>query len=90
MRLGLIGCGIIGAMRAQAVAEIPGFPLVAVADVDAARARAVADRFRAPVETDWKVVWILAGSTRGFPHSPPFEIPTSFHGHRPVSPGRYR
>jgi predicted dehydrogenase len=54
MRLGLIGCGIIGAMRAQAIAKLPGFQLVAVADADAARARGVADRFRSAVETDWK------------------------------------
>lgn len=54
MRLGLIGCGAIGALRAEAIAEISGFRLVAVADADAARARAVADRFRAPVESDWR------------------------------------
>jgi len=54
VRLGLIGCGAIGALRAEAIAEISGFRLVAVADADAARARAVADRFRAPVESDWR------------------------------------
>ena len=54
MRLGLIGCGIIGAMRASAIAKLPGFRLVAVADADAARARTVADRFRAAVEPDWR------------------------------------
>jgi predicted dehydrogenase len=54
MRLGLIGCGIIGAQRAQAIAKIPGFRLVAVADADAARARAVADDFRAAVEAEWR------------------------------------
>ena len=54
MRLGLIGCGIIGVLRAEAIAQLPGFGLAAVADVDAARARAGGDRFRAAVEADWK------------------------------------
>lgn len=54
MRLGLIGCGSIGALRAQAIAQIPGFRLVAVADADAARAHAVVDRVGAVVEADWR------------------------------------
>ena len=54
MRLGLIGCGTIGALRAQAIAQIPGFRLVAVADADAARAHAVGNRVGAVVEADWR------------------------------------
>ena len=54
MRLGLIGCGAIGSLRAEAIARLPGFRLVAVADADAARARAVADRFPATVHADWR------------------------------------
>ena len=54
MRLGLIGCGIIGILRAEAIAQLPGFQLVAVADADGARARAVADRFKAAMDVEWK------------------------------------
>jgi len=54
VNLGLIGCGIIGVLRAEAIAQLRGFRLSAVADADAARARAVADRFRAVVDADWR------------------------------------
>jgi predicted homoserine dehydrogenase-like protein len=50
VRHGLIGCGTIGALRAQAIAQIPGFRLVAVADADAAGAHAVMDGVGAVVE----------------------------------------
>jgi len=54
MRLGLIGCGIIGILRAEAIAQLPGFQLVAVADADGTRARTVADRFKAATDAEWK------------------------------------
>ncbi len=53
MRLGLIGCGMIGSLRAAAIARLPDFRLICVADMDAPRARAVAERFGAAIETDW-------------------------------------
>lgn len=54
MRLGLIGCGIIGVLRAEAIAQLDGFRLTAVADADAGRARAMAGRFGALVDADWR------------------------------------
>ena len=42
MNFGLVGCGAVGRLRAQAVLQTPGCRLAAVADVDADRARAVA------------------------------------------------
>lgn len=40
--------------RAEAIARLEGFRLAAVADADPARARAIAERFGAAVEADWK------------------------------------
>lgn len=54
MRLGLIGCGAIGSLRAEAVANLQGFRLIAVSDVDLSRARAIADRRHADVEARWQ------------------------------------
>jgi len=42
MQFGLIGAGCIGRLRAQALAKVPDAKLVAVADVDLARATSVA------------------------------------------------
>lgn len=54
MRLGLIGCGIIGALRAEAIARLEGFRLTVVSDVASGRAQAVGDRFGALVDADWR------------------------------------
>lgn len=43
MKLGLVGAGRIGAMHAKTLAALPGVDAVLVADVDPARADAVAD-----------------------------------------------
>lgn len=53
MRVGLIGCGMIGSLRAAAIARLPRFRLVSTSDVDVARGRSVAERFGGTVETDW-------------------------------------
>jgi len=50
----LIGCGDIGGLRADAVAEAAGFRLTVACDQDPVRAKAVADRHGADVETDAK------------------------------------
>ena len=42
LRLAIIGCGLIGKKRAAALAKVPGATLVAVCDLDAARARDLA------------------------------------------------
>jgi predicted dehydrogenase len=44
LRVGLIGAGVIGRFRAQALAQIPSMRLVAVADEQQARARAIAPK----------------------------------------------
>ncbi len=56
MRFGLIGCGWAGEMRADAIAAVSGFRLVAVSDQDATRADHVARRHSAAVEPDWRVL----------------------------------
>ena len=53
MRFGLIGCGWAGSLRADALACLPGFRLVAVADQDSVRARTLADRSGSALEADW-------------------------------------
>lgn len=42
VRLAIVGCGLIGKKRAAALAQVPGARLVAVCDLDAARATALA------------------------------------------------
>ena len=51
---GLIGCGGIGALRAQAIARTPGARPAAVCDVDHGRATALAQRANAAVAADWR------------------------------------
>jgi predicted dehydrogenase len=53
MRVGLIGCGAIGDLRAQAVRRSAGYELVAVTDADSARAQAFAAKFKTRAEKDW-------------------------------------
>src|SRR5260370_30455308 len=54
MRLGLIGCGIIGALRAEAIAGFEGFRLTAVGDVASGRVEGVGGRCGAFVDADWR------------------------------------
>lgn len=54
LRIGLIGCGDIGQLRARAIAVQPRFRLTAVSDIDAGRARAVAEPHGVTVYTDWR------------------------------------
>src|SRR5437762_2489509 len=54
--VGIIGCGDIGALRAAALARVPGGRLVAVSDLDAERARALTARFEAGVVADWRAL----------------------------------
>lgn len=56
MRLGLIGCGEIGSLRAAAISRLAGFRLVAVADADIARAGTLSARYGAMAETDWRTL----------------------------------
>src|SRR5690606_13369866 len=56
VRAGLIGCGGIGSIRAQALARTSSFKLTAVSDVDAGRAAAAAQTAGASIETDWRAL----------------------------------
>ncbi len=56
MRFGLIGCGWAGEMRASALARLPGFRLVAVADQDSARTLSLSKAYGTATETDWKAL----------------------------------
>jgi predicted dehydrogenase len=53
MRVGIIGCGLIGRKRAEALADST---LVACADTDPERARALASHSKAFATTDWRAV----------------------------------
>jgi predicted dehydrogenase len=54
MRFGLIGCGHIGQVRAQALKEAEGSELVAIADLDQERARRVAPSSATHLFTDYE------------------------------------
>ena len=51
MRFGLIGAGLIGRLRAQAIAKIPGATVTAVTDVAEPAARELAGKYGARVAT---------------------------------------
>jgi UDP-N-acetyl-2-amino-2-deoxyglucuronate dehydrogenase len=51
-RFGIIGCGAIGAVHAEAIAQLPDAQLVAVADVSAERARQLAATYGISAYTD--------------------------------------
>lgn len=53
LRVGIVGCGLIGQKRANALA---GAQLTAVNDVDAKRAAGLAQKFSAQVEADWQTL----------------------------------
>ena len=54
MRVGVVGAGLIGSRRAAIAAETPGSQVVAVADIDLARARDVAQRHGARAVREWE------------------------------------
>ncbi len=56
MRWGLIGCGGIGALRAQALRRGSAGSLVAVSDADQVRAQGLASGFGADVARDWEAL----------------------------------
>ena len=53
MRYGLIGCGGIGWLRAEALSQSRTDKLVAVSDIDKERAAALAAKYDCIVESDW-------------------------------------
>jgi predicted dehydrogenase len=53
LRLGLIGCGEIGTLRAAAIKRSTSVELAAVSDVDRVRAESVASTYGGVVESDW-------------------------------------
>ena len=56
MRVGLVGCGLIGRRRADVVRRSPGDELVVVADLDQDRARSLARETGCLATTDWQEV----------------------------------
>ncbi len=56
LRVGLVGCGGIGRLRAAALASTPSLDLVAVNDVDDARAKEVASKYGAAKVGDWRAL----------------------------------
>lgn len=56
MRVGIVGCGLIGKRRAQVLRQSPSDELVVVADVDSARAETLAQGMGCLAETDWQKV----------------------------------
>jgi len=51
--LGIIGCGVIAPIHAEAISGIPSGKLIAVSDVVEKNARALADKYGADVYTDY-------------------------------------
>ncbi len=60
LRLFVIGCGGIANAYLDALVSVPGFRVVACADLDESRARAAAERCGAEATTD-ALTWILRG-----------------------------
>jgi predicted dehydrogenase len=56
MKVGIIGCGLIGNRRAQVLRQSLSDELVIVADVDGARAETLAQGMDCLAETDWQKV----------------------------------
>jgi len=56
MRVGIVGCGLIGRRRADVVLPSPGDELVIVADVDEGRAGSLAREMGCLATTDWREV----------------------------------
>ncbi len=54
LRVGIIGAGLIGAKRAKIIAGAPDAALVAIADPDLGRAKALAETYGADAVADWK------------------------------------
>lgn len=54
LRVALIGCGGIGALRAKALAALPSYRLAVVNDLDPGRAQALAARYGGRVVADWR------------------------------------
>lgn len=53
LTLGLIGCGGIGNVRAEAISRTPGMRLVSVSDLDTPRAASLAKTYGATVAANW-------------------------------------
>jgi predicted dehydrogenase len=54
IRLGLIGCGGIGELRAAAIKRLPAHRMVSLSDIDQDRAQAVSAKYGGTVEADWR------------------------------------
>jgi len=61
LRVALIGCGGIGALRAKALAALPSYRLAVVSDLVPGRAEALATRHGATAVADWRAAVADAG-----------------------------
>jgi predicted dehydrogenase len=52
LRFGIIGCGVIGPLHAEAISELADAELVAVADIEPEKARKLAEKYQVPAYTD--------------------------------------
>lgn len=54
LRVGIVGAGVIGNKRAEAISRVPGNSVVAFADVNFARAEALAKKHGAEANRTWR------------------------------------
>ena len=54
LNVGIVGAGLIGGKRAEAIARVPGSRVVAVADADKARAEAFAKKYNLETSPSWQ------------------------------------
>lgn len=54
MRVGIVGCGVIGCRRARVVSRSPGDEVVIVADLDFSRAQALGGELGCTATRDWE------------------------------------
>ncbi|GHO42462.1 Gfo/Idh/MocA family protein [Ktedonospora formicarum] len=57
LRFGIIGCGVIGQLHAQALSSLPDAQLVAVADILEERAQKLGSKYNVATYTDYQQMW---------------------------------
>ncbi len=78
MRVAVIGCGLIGSMRARAVAAVRDLELALICDVDPDRATALAKKHSCEASSDWP-------SAVARPDIPLVIVSTPNHLHAPIA-----
>lgn len=57
LRFGIIGCGVIGALHAQALASLPNAQLIAVADIVVEKAQKLGKEYGVEAYADYQQMW---------------------------------